>query len=87
MSDYKVYILKSEVTSKYYIGCTFDLERRVLEHNNGRVKSTKSGRPWLLVYKELFTDLSNARVRESQIKGWKKRIMIERLINNKGAFV
>lgn len=31
--------------NKYYIGSTYDLDKRVSEHNEGKVKSTKSNRP------------------------------------------
>ena len=85
MYQYRVYILRSDKDGRYYVGSTSDLERRILNHNSGRVKSTKSGIPWKIMYDELHISLSDARSRESQIKGWKKRIMIEKLI--RGVFV
>lgn len=42
-------------------------------------------KPWELVYKEEFDNLKGARKREQQIKSWKKRIAIEKLIE--GAIV
>ncbi|MBI2029092.1 GIY-YIG nuclease family protein [Candidatus Gottesmanbacteria bacterium] len=44
-----VYILKSFKKEKYYIGTTENYERRVREHNSGRVRSTKYIRPLNLV--------------------------------------
>ena len=85
MENYRVYIIKSAKNGKYYIGSTSNLERRILDHNAGKVKSTKSGVPWEIVYNEIHITLSEARSRENQIKGWKKRIMIEKLV--RGAFV
>jgi putative endonuclease len=82
---YTVYILKS-INGKYYIGCTDSIERRFKEHNSGMSKYTKDKGPWNLVYKEEFATLSEARKREKQIKSWKKRVAIEKLINN-AAFV
>ncbi|MBZ0180937.1 MAG: GIY-YIG nuclease family protein, partial [Melioribacteraceae bacterium] len=38
---YFVYILTSLKDSKRYIGMTSDLNRRLKEHNSGKVKSTK----------------------------------------------
>jgi putative endonuclease len=76
-----IYILKSILVGKYYVGCTDNLERRLTEHNSGLSKYTKLSMPWKLVYTEQFENLSKARLREKQIKSWKKRSAIERLIN------
>ena len=82
---YYVYILKSLKDNTFYIGCTENINRRVNEHNKGLSKYTKNKKPWIIVYSEKFDTLANARKREKQIKSWKKRIPIEKLIN--GAFV
>jgi putative endonuclease len=77
---YWVYILKSEVTGKYYIGSTGDINDRLRRHNSGRSKYTKSGIPWKLVYTEAFNEQRAAVARERQLKSWKSRIRIEELI-------
>ena len=74
------YILKSEKVGAYYIGCTNDLMMRLAQHNNKYVISTKYRAPWQLIYYETFSDLKDARQRELQIKKWKSRIAIERLL-------
>jgi len=74
------YILRSIILCKYYIGSTEDLKNRLLLHNKGMVKSTKYGRPWGLVYFETFSTLKEARKREAQVKKWKSRLAIERLM-------
>ena len=74
------YILQSVISHRYYIGSTEDLKNRLLLHNKGMVKSTKSNRPWRLVYSESFSTLREARKRELQVKKWKSRLAIERLI-------
>lgn len=51
---YFTYILYSRRLNKYYVGHTNNLERRLLYHNSGYNKSTKSGLPWELVYKEEY---------------------------------
>ncbi|MBI2196393.1 GIY-YIG nuclease family protein [Candidatus Daviesbacteria bacterium] len=71
--------------NRYYVGCTGNVARRLDEHNKRLSKYTRSKGPWELVYKEEFSNLRLARKREKQIKGWKKRAAIERLIQ--GAFV
>ena len=79
-----VYILFSKTLNKYYVGSTPDLDRRIAEHNRGKEKFTKTGVPWILVYKEVFEELKQARQRESFIKKMKSRTYIERLISSDG---
>jgi putative endonuclease len=74
------YILISKLDNSYYVGSTNNLENRLKKHNSGFVKSTKAKVPWELVYSEKYDNLSSVRVRESQIKSWKSRLAIERLI-------
>ena len=76
-----VYILISEKNGRYYIGCTNDINLRLKTHNAGKVFSTKHFCPWKLIYHETYKTLSEARKRESQIKSWKKRSAIEKLIH------
>jgi len=74
------YILFSNKTNKYYIGSTGDLEIRLERHNAGATKSTKPGRPWKIVYYEIFDNKSDSIKRELQIKKMKSRLYIENLI-------
>lgn len=76
-----VYILKSDLNNKYYVGCTGDIVKRLSEHNKGKSSHTKHGIPWEIVYREIYSELGEARKRERQIKNWKRRSMIEKLIN------
>ena len=78
-----VYILRSERTGRYYIGCTGDLHNRVEQHNAGMTKSTKGFRPWQLIHQEEFESLSDARRRETQLKSWKSRTYLESQLNLK----
>ena len=78
---YYVYILRSETTNTFYIGCTDNIDRRIKEHNAGLSKYTKAKRPWIIEYKEEYNTLSEARSRERKIKSWKKREAIKKLIH------
>jgi putative endonuclease len=78
--NYWVYILQSEVTGRYYIGSTGDLDDRLRRHNGGRSKSTKSGAPWKVVYTEVHGGRSEAISRERELKSWKSRVKLEKLI-------
>lgn len=63
-----VYVLISEKDGKGYIGSTTDLKRRFVEHNEGKVASTKPRRPFNLVYYEAYVAEKDARQRESNLK-------------------
>ena len=66
--DYYVYILKSETHGTYYYGSAKDVQKRLKEHNAGRVRYTKGRMPWVLHYKEVFSNRSEARKREYYFK-------------------
>lgn len=77
-----VYILQSKKNKSFYVGSCENLGYRFKLHNKGLVKSTKRYMPWALVYKESFHNLKDARRRELQIKSWKKRELIEKLVKS-----
>lgn len=68
-----VYILECS-DSTYYVGCTNNLEKRLKQHNESKwgAHYTKIRRPVILLYKEEFETLLQARRRESEIKGWRR---------------
>ncbi len=80
--SYFVYVLQSDVTKKFYIGQTKDVEARLQKHNQGESQATKSGRPWRLLYKEFYETRSEAVLRERFLKspqGWKELKRIKEL--------
>jgi len=79
---YYVYIIKSVKTRKLYKGITDDLRKRFKNHNNGKVKSTKNGRPWELLYYEAFLNKMDARREELFLKSGKGRERIKWLLKN-----
>jgi len=76
-----LYILKSKINGKYYIGSTRDLGARIKEHNAGKIKSTRAFIPYELIYKEMFLAYTEARKREPYIKKRKSRRFIEKLVS------
>ncbi|OGH37242.1 MAG: hypothetical protein A2905_06095 [Candidatus Levybacteria bacterium RIFCSPLOWO2_01_FULL_36_10] len=63
-----------------YTGITTDLIRRESEHNtNNRLgaKSLRSKRPIRIVYYEKHGSQAEARSREIEIKGWKRRYKLQ----------
>jgi len=77
-----IYILYSESSDKYYVGCTSDYKRRFNEHNTSeRDTYTSKHRPWIV--KAVFAcseNESDARKMEWFIKKQKSRKLIERMI-------
>lgn len=63
-----VYVLVSKKDGQCYTGSTNDLRRRLLEHNQGLVMSTKSRAPFELVYYEAYRSEHDARAREANLK-------------------
>ena len=76
MSCY-VYILRSCRNNRYYIGSTKNIEKRLKDHNQGKVRSTKSYIPWILLFKERCLDLTEARQKEIKLKRMKNRKALE----------
>jgi len=58
------YILRSEKDHKYYYGSAKDIHKRLEMHNKGKVRSTKSRRPFKLHFYEIFETKSKAMKRE-----------------------
>ena len=78
---YNTYIIQSLKNKKYYIGHCENLEDRLKRHNTGKVKSTKYGKPWTLIYIEEFKTRGEAYRRELQIKSYKGGMAFKNLIN------
>ena len=78
---YTVYILYSTVKDKYYIGFTGDdINERLRKHNSNHKGFTGSVADWKLMFSEVYYSKQEAMQREKQIKNWKSRTMIEKLI-------
>ncbi|MDQ5901774.1 MAG: putative endonuclease [Patescibacteria group bacterium] len=79
---YYVYLLKSKKDDKFYTGCTNDLKRRIILHNEGKVLSTRDRNPLVLVYYEAFLNKEDAFQREQWLKtGW-GRNHINKILSN-----
>ena len=63
-----VYVLNSDKYKELYVGSTNDLKRRIIEHNRGKVESTRNKKPYKLVYYEAYVEESDARRREKMLK-------------------
>ncbi len=66
--DYTVYILYSQKSSRYYVGQTDDIDKRLIRHNKGLVPSTKYGVPWEIIQTQRVKNRSEALILEKKIK-------------------
>ena len=75
------YILYSVARDQYYIGHTGDvLEERLRKHNSGHKGFTGKTYDWEIVLKENYPTKGEAYRRELEVKAWKSRVRIEKLI-------
>lgn len=64
---YFVYIIKLS-NNNLYTGSTSNLKQRILDHQQGRVKSTKYKKPLKLIHFEVYKLKSDAQRRERFLK-------------------
>ncbi len=81
LNMYYVYILFSEKLNKYYVGYTSNIKDRVYKHNNKHHGFSNAANDWILKYSEEYKSKFEAMHREKEIKKWKSRIKIEKLIH------
>lgn len=78
-----VYIIYSEQYDKYYKGYSTDPYKRLLQHNAGKSRYTRSFIPWKLVYIELLPDKTEALKREKSLKKYSKNQVRELMTSPK----
>ena len=61
---YYVYILLNETKTRTYTGVADDVDKRLADHNAGRVKSSRPYRPYKIIHAESFETLKQARQKE-----------------------
>ncbi len=77
------YILYSETLDKFYIGQTCEnLDERLRKHLSNHKGFTAKIKDWKIVYFETHENKSVACKRELEIKSWKSKTKIKKLIDN-----
>jgi len=79
-----VYILQSQKDGNLYIGRTNDLDRRLKEHQNGRVSSTKSRRPFVMRRYFSVANESDSVILEKELKKGFRRDELKKSLNTGG---
>ena len=68
-----VYMLECRDRS-FYVGSTWDLERRVSEHNLGLgAKYTQRRKPVRLVWHAFYDSIAEAYAMEKRVQGWRRQ--------------
>lgn len=78
---WNIYVLFSEKTGRTYIGCSKNIQARLNRHNSGRVKATRNGCPWRLIYKEGIGNYSEVRGRERYFKSGAGRRYLAKILS------
>jgi len=79
---YYVYAISSQIRKYIYVGLTDNIERRIFQHNSGKSRTTKSYRPFVLIYSQEFTTRTQAREKEKYLKsGIGKEYLKNKLLN------
>ncbi len=75
------YILHSIQLDKFYIGATDgDLQERLRKHLSDHKGFTAKAKDWKIVFTEEFPDFGAACKREIEVKRWKSKKLIQKLI-------
>ena len=77
---YYFYIIYSKRADIFYTGYSGELQERIRKHNSNHKGFTGRFNDWKLVYSEKFKTKSEAYARERQVKKWKNRDRIVKLI-------
>ncbi len=80
MKKYDLYILYSKQLNSYYIGHTDNLEERLRRHLSNHTGYTSRAKDWEIAYTEEYGSKSEAYARERELKSWKSKKRIEKLI-------
>ncbi|MFC2133486.1 GIY-YIG nuclease family protein [Bacteroidota bacterium] len=79
---YFVYVIKSK-EGYHYTGLASDLDKRLAEHNTKSLSFwTKRGIDWKIIYKEVFSNYTQAIKREKWLKSGAGRDFLKENVNN-----
>ena len=78
---YYLYLLKLG-DNTIYTGYSNNLKRRITEHKQGKVKSTRKKLPVVLIYYEVYNNKKDAIIREAYLKTGDGRREIRKQLKN-----
>ena len=79
-----IYILYSKTNNMFYTGSSREnnSQKRLHSHNSGKTRSTKSGRPWIVIIEEKYDTFYEARKRELYLKSGVGRSWIKEKVGD-----
>jgi len=78
------YILKSEKDGRYYFGQTQDISKRIVYHNTGKSRYTRSFIPWKIFYFKTCDTRAEAMRFEKMLKNLHSKSRVLDFINKHG---
>ena len=83
-----IYVLRSKKDKSLYVGYTRNVFKRLRYHNLGLNFSTRTKKPWVLIYFEAFLDKEDALRREKYFKKTQGKralkLMLRKYFKNNG---
>jgi len=79
---YYVYAISSKSRKYIYVGLTNDIDRRFKEYNNGYNKTTRTYKPFILIYSEVFKTRKEVREKEIYLKSGIGKELLKSLIQS-----
>ncbi len=79
---YYVYVLKSQLDEKLYVGYTTNLKNRLQKHQSGEVLSTSPRRPFELIFYEGYKNMEDAKRREVYLKTSKGKSSLRMMLRD-----
>jgi len=76
LEKFYTYIIESDISQRWYVGHTNNIERRLVEHNSGQNKSTKGKGLWKLIFLRSFDNNLDANRFELKLKKLRNKIFI-----------
>jgi putative endonuclease len=76
LEKFYTYIIESDISQRWYVGHTNNIERRLVEHNSGQSKSTKGKGLWKLIFLRSFDNNLDANRFELKLKKLRNKIFI-----------
>ena len=76
------YIIYTPAKDRFYIGASENPSERLKKHNAKNKGFTQQAADWKIVYQKEFPSKSEALKHEKQIKDWKSKVMIQKLISS-----
>jgi putative endonuclease len=81
---YYLYLLLNEAKTRTYVGVTEDLNKRLVKHNAGRIKSSSPYRPYKIIYTESYETLTEDRRKEKFYKSITGRRKLKEILKESG---